>query len=103
MRIEDALTQVRAIQIQVARAEQFCCYRWATVACSGILAVAAAAVQSSWVAEPVQHCDSFLLLWISVAATSVGIIGAELLSRWLRSDSDYDRRQTITAVQQFAP
>ena len=103
MRIEDALTQVRAIQIQVARTEQFCCYRWATVTCSGILAVAAAAVQSSWVAEPAQHCDAFLLLWVSVAVISVGIIGAELLARWLRSDSDYDRRRTITALQQFAP
>lgn len=103
MRIEEALTQVRAIQGQVARTEQFCCYRWATVTCSSLLAVAAAGIQSRLVLDPVQNSDAFLACWVAVAGLSVGLIGAEMLARWQRTDSDYARRQTVLAVQQFAP
>jgi hypothetical protein len=103
MRVEEALTQVRAIQMQVARAEQYCCYRWATVAASGIVAVMAVALQSVWVPHPAQHPGAFVALWVAVAALNVAIIGAEMLLRWLQSDSEYARRQTVMTVQQFAP
>ena len=70
MRIEEALTQVRAIQGQVVRTEQFCCYRWATVTCSSLLAVAAACVQSRLVFDAAQDPDAFLACWIAVAGCS---------------------------------
>ena len=47
MRVEDALSQLRTIQIQLARTERYCCYQSATVAMSGALALAAALVQAS--------------------------------------------------------
>jgi hypothetical protein len=103
MRIDEALVQVRAIQTQVARTEQFCCYRWATVTGSGALAIIAAGIQPMVVPQPAQHPDAFLMLWVAVAALNVGMVGAEMLVRWLRSDSDFARRQTVLAVQQFAP
>ncbi len=103
MRIEDALSQVRAIQLQVARTERFCCYRWAVVAASGLIAIVAAGVQPYWVANPVRDVDRYLLLWVGVAAVSVGIIGTELLVRLNRTDSAHGRRQTISALRQFSP
>lgn len=103
MRIEEALMQVRTIQGQVARTERFCCYSWATVSCSSLLALAAACVQSRLVVAPDQHPETFLACWVTVAGMSVGIIGTEMLTRWLRTDSDYARRQTVLALQQFAP
>jgi hypothetical protein len=103
VRIEDALSQVRVLQIHVARTERYYCFRWATVAASGWIALAAAAMQSRWVVDPVRQPLLYLQLWVSVAALSVALIGVEMLARWLRSDSDFARRQTVLAVQQFAP
>jgi hypothetical protein len=102
MRIEDALSQVRAIQLQVARTER-CCYRWATVAASGLMALAAAVLQSYRLADPVHDLARYLVLWIGVAAVSVATIGTEMLLRWLRTDSLHARRQSIAAVRQFVP
>lgn len=103
MRVEDALTQVRAIQVQVARTERYCCYRWATVAASGAVALAAAAGQTVWIPQPAARPGAFIALWVAAAALNVAIVGAEMLLRFLRSDSEFARRQTVSAVEQFAP
>lgn len=103
MRIEDALSQVRAIQLQVTRTERFCCYRWAAVASSGLIALVAAVVQPYWVANPVEDVHRYLLLWVGVAAISVGTIGAEMLLRLCRTDCEHARRQTMSSVRQFSP
>ena len=103
MRIEDALSQVRTIQVQVARTESFCCYQSATVAMSGLLALAAALAQSYWMSEPTQQLHRYLLLWVLVAVVSVALIGAEMLVRWCRTEPGHARRQTIRALRQFTP
>ena len=103
MRVEEALSQVRVMQSQVARAQQFCCYRSATIAASGLSAVGAAVVQSYWIPHPAEQLRSYLFLWVGVAMLSVAITGAEISVRWLRTDSPHARRQTIATVRQFAP
>ena len=103
MRVEEALSQVRAMQSQVARAQQYCCYRSATVGASGLSALGAAMVQSYWIPRPVDDLRGYLCLWVSVAVLSVVITGAEILVRWLRTDSPHARYQTIAAVRQFTP
>lgn len=103
MRIEDALTQVRVLQVQLARTEQFHCYRWATVAISGAIALTAGLMQAIWIAEPLAAPQQFLLLWISVAALNVAVIGIEMLCRWIRFHSEYARRQTLLTLGQFTP
>lgn len=103
MRVEEALSQVRVMQSQMARAEQFCCYRSATIAASGLSALGAAIVQSYWIPHPTEHLRQYLFLWVSVATLSVVVTGTEVLVRWLRSDSPHARRQTITTVRQFMP
>lgn len=103
MRLHDALDQVRLMQLQVARVEQYCCYRWATVSCTGFIALVAAGLQAMMLPQPAVNVDRFLLLWISVAAVSICIVAAEMLFRWLRSESEFERRQTVTALRQFTP
>jgi hypothetical protein len=102
MRIDDALSQVRTIQAQLARTERYCCYRWATVAASGCLAGVAAAAQATYVPYPLLDLREYLLLWIGVAIVSVAVCAAEILFRW-QSQSHYAQRQTLAALRQFAP
>jgi hypothetical protein len=103
MRVEEALSQVRLLRSQVARAGEFCCYRSATIAISGISALVAAIAQSYWIPQPVAEPHRYLLLWIVVAALSVSITGVEIAIRWLWTDSSHARRQTILTVRQFVP
>jgi hypothetical protein len=103
MRIEEALSQVRSLQWQLMRNECYCCYRSATIAASGVLAVAVATVQPYWVARPMEQLGRYLALWIGVAGLSMVVTGGEILARYRASDSAHARRQTIAAVRQFAP
>jgi hypothetical protein len=103
MRIEDALNQVRVIQLQAAGAERYCCYRWASVAATGVIAVIAVVLQPVWVPVPALHPEAFVAWWVSVALLNMVIVGTEMYARWLRSDSEFARRQTVLALQQFAP
>lgn len=103
MRIEDALSQVRTIQMQMARAERCCCYRWATVAVSGLFAAVAAALQAVCLPDPLLDLRQYLTLWIAVAAVSVAVIGLEMLLKWHETPSPHARHQTLAALRQFAP
>jgi hypothetical protein len=103
MRVEDALRQVRTIQNQLALTQPFRCYRSATVAASGGLAMLAAAVQPLALPDPMRQLPQYLAVWIGVAALSVAVIGFEMLLRWWRSPSHHVRCQMIAAVRQFAP
>lgn len=103
MRIDEALSQVRSMQWQLMRNDRYCCYRSATIAASGVLAVAAAIVQPHWVARPMEHLGRYLALWVGVAGLSIVVTGGEILARYRSSDSAHGRRQTIAAVRQFAP
>ncbi len=103
MRVDEALSQVRSIQLQLARTRQYCCYRSATIALSGFLALGAAFLQANWIAHPLEDLARYLLLWVCVAAVSVVVVGLEVLVRWQRSDSPHARRQTLTTVRQFLP
>ncbi len=103
MRVDEALNQVRSIQLQLSRTQQYCCYRAATVAFGGLLAFGAAVLQAYWIDNPVDQLASYLGLWISVAALSVFVTVVEVLLRWQRTDSPHARRQTLLTIRQFAP
>ncbi len=103
MRVEEALSQVRVMQSQVVRAQRYCCYRSATIAASGFGALGTAVAQSYWIPNPSAELRRYLLLWIGLAALSVTVTGAEVAVRWLRTDSQHARRQTVATVRQFVP
>lgn len=103
MQLQEALRQIDAIRTHVARAEIFRGYKAATVAGTGLLALAVAALQPVVVPDPQNDVGRYLVLWIGVAAASVAIVAAELTLRWLRTDSLLAREQTLRAIEQFAP
>ena len=65
MELQEALVQIDTIRAQVSRTEIFRGYRAATVAGTGILGLAAAAVQPIWVPQADQHPRAFVDLWVS--------------------------------------
>lgn len=104
MRVDEALSQVRALQCQLARIErQYCCYRSATIATSGGLAVGAAVLQSHWIPRPLDDLATYLALWVGVASSSVALTGSEIWMRWWRTASPHARQQTLAALRQFVP
>ena len=75
MELRDALTQISVIRRQMARTEVFRGYRAVPVAFSGVLALAAALIQATWILEPAEQMPSYLALWVGAAIVSA--IGAD--------------------------
>jgi hypothetical protein len=103
MELHDALRQIDAIRAQVARTEVFRGYKARVIAATGLLGLAAAAVQPWWAPEPAANPQRYLTLWLAVAAACLTIVAAELTLRWLATDSPLLKQQTLRAVEQFAP
>jgi hypothetical protein len=101
--LREALDQISEIRDQLARTETFEGYRSATVATSGLLALAAAGVQSAFIPDPAGQLEAYLALWIGVATVSVAIVGVEMLVRCRRAASETAVRLTRMVVEQFLP
>lgn len=103
MELQEALCQISDIRRQIARTEVFRGYRPLTVGFSGVLGFLAAAFQSQWIASPESALRHYLCLWISVAAASVIIAGAELYWQVRGAGPGLAREMTLLAVEQFLP
>jgi hypothetical protein len=103
MDLHQALSQLDAIHAQVSRTESFRGYRPLTVGGQGILAVFAAGCQAIWIADPAAHVSQYLQLWIAVAIVAVTSVSIDLALDCWRSPSQFARRQTWHAVEQFLP
>ena len=103
MELQEALTQIHTIRAQVTRTELFRGYRAATVAGTGVLGLAAAAMQPMLVPDPALNPVAFVDLWVLVALASVLLIAAELTMNWYRTESVLARQQTRRAIEQFLP
>ena len=103
MELREALSQISEIRQQMARSEVFRGYRSMTVGFSGVLGLLAAAFQSQWVASPESELGRYLCLWISVAAASLIVAGAELCWRARGAGPGLARQMTLLAVGQFLP
>ncbi|MCE9556399.1 MAG: hypothetical protein K8T91_23875, partial [Planctomycetes bacterium] len=103
MELQEALAQIGTIRDQVSRTETFRGYRAASVAGTGVLGLAAAAVQSTWVPQPSLDPEAFVDLWVAVALASLILIAAELVLNWYRTESLLARQQTRRAIEQFLP
>jgi hypothetical protein len=103
MHLNEALAQISEIRRQVDRTATFRGYRSATIGLSGLIAAATAVSQSWFVSDPADDPLAYLRLWVTAAAASVGINGASMWLRCVRSDSPRTARQTIEAIQQFLP
>lgn len=103
MELREALSQISEIRQQMARSEVFRGYRSITVGFSGVLGMLAAASQSRWVASPEIELERYLCLWLSVAAISLIVAGAELYGRAQRAGPGLAKQMTVLAVGQFLP
>jgi hypothetical protein len=103
MELRQALAQVSEIREQLARTEVFRGYRSLTVAFSGCVGLAAAAIQAVWLPQPSEQLGAYLALWIGAAVINVIIVGAEMWNRARQARTELARRTTIFAVEQFLP
>lgn len=101
--LENALADISTIRAQMARSTLFHGYGPATVAGTGLLALAAAAAQASFLEAPVVEPAGFLALWIGAALCGAILTGSEMIVRTRRAASALEMEMLGAAVEQFIP
>lgn len=103
MELHEALSQITEIRQRMAGVQVFRGYRAATTAFSGLAAMAAALIQAWWIPQPQEHLGAYLALWVTAAAISIIVVGAEIVLRHWRMAAPMYRDVTVMAVEQFVP
>jgi len=98
-----ALADISAIRGQMARGTEFRGYGPAALALTGLLALAAAMVQSRWIDDPVHDITAYLAVWIATAALAVLIVGSEAVRRSRREHDGLADDMLRAAAEQFLP
>jgi len=101
--LDKALEDIGSIRAQMARSTEFRGYGPATLAATAGIAILAAAVQAYWLADPAAHLGAYLWIWISTAAVSASMIGAQMVARSHRIHSGMADEMIRMAVEQFLP
>jgi hypothetical protein len=101
--LSQALAEISAIRAQVARGTQFRGYGPASVASSGVLALAVASAQAFWVKDLDRDVTSFLAVWVATAAVSVVLSTLETIVRARRVHSGFASEMLQSALEQFLP
>ena len=68
--LNKALSDITSIRRQIAASTEFRGYGPATLACTGLFAVAAAAAQAFWLPAPASSIAAYLGIWIATAFAS---------------------------------
>jgi hypothetical protein len=100
--LHQALQQLSAIRTQVARDTQFRGYGPASIAASGLLAVAVAAVQSH-ITPDGRDFFPFLFVWAGTAAIAIGLTASETVGRARRVHHGLANEMILLAAEQFLP
>jgi len=103
MELREALTQISEIRQRVAQTEVFRGYRAVPVAFSGVLALATAVMQATFLPQPESSPIVYLALWIGAAAASVLATGLEIFLHHRHARSSLAKQLTWLALRQFAP
>jgi hypothetical protein len=98
-----ALAQIHAIRDQVARGTEFRGYGAETVAATGLLAAAAAFLQSVTLKRPDHNLTAYLAIWIGTAAVAVLVTGFQTIYRTRRVHSGLARQMMFAAAESFLP
>lgn len=101
--LSQALAEINAIRAQVARGTQFRGYGPTSIAVSGLLALAVAAVQASFTKSTGASPAVFLAVWVGTAAVSVAMTAVETVMRARRVHSGFATEMVQSAVEQFLP
>ena len=101
MDVSRALSQIAEIHQQMAKGEVYRGYRSVPVAASGLIGIAAAALQPRHVTG--QDAIGFVVYWSGVAAVA-GVIGAsEIVYNYVVREDETERRRTRQVIGQFLP
>jgi hypothetical protein len=100
--LHQALQQLSAIRTQVARDTQFRGYGPASIAASGLLALAVAAVQSH-ITHDGRDFFPFLFVWAGTAAIAIGLTASETIGRARRAHDGLANEMILLAAEQFLP
>jgi hypothetical protein len=87
----------------MARSTDFRGYGPATLASTALIAIVASGAQVKLVPDPANHITGYLAIWISAAALSSGLAGAQMYMRSRRIHSGMSDEMILTAVEQFLP
>src|SRR5438067_8902261 len=100
MRVSDALGQIAHIHEQLAKAEVYRGFHPQCVAASGLLGLAAAAVQPWMIAD---DSTAFVRFWLVVAAACGAAGVSATVQAYFGRDDEFARRRTRRVAGQFAP
>jgi hypothetical protein len=98
-----ALGDISSIRRQVAQSTEFRGYGPATLATTGVFALAAAGAQMLWVPDPANRLHAYLAVWFATAVLSAGLIALQTLNRARRMHSGMADEMIRMAVEQFLP
>jgi magnesium-transporting ATPase (P-type) len=98
-----ALGDISSIRQQMARSTEFRGYGPATMAATGIFAIAAAVAQALRVPDPSNHLVSYLCIWLLTALASAVLIAVQTVTRAHRMHSGIANEMIYMAVEQFLP
>jgi hypothetical protein len=101
--LNKALDDITSIRRQVAHSTEFRGYGPATLASTGVLAVAAAGAQARWLPDPANHIAAYLSIWFWTAVLSAALIGTQTYTRTRRIHSGMADEMIRMAVEQFLP
>jgi hypothetical protein len=103
MHVKDALDEISALRLQMARSAEFRGFGPATLAATGVLALLAAAAQSLWLPDPAANIRAYIALWAATALVSVVLVAAEAVRRSRRAHEGLADDMLAAAAEQFRP
>jgi hypothetical protein len=101
--LHKALGDISSIRRQVASTTEFRGYGPATLALTGVFAIAAAIAQAFLVADPAGHLEAWLNIWLVTAVVSAALTGTQMYTRSRRIHSGLSNEMLRMAVEQFVP
>jgi len=101
--LNEALAEISTIRSQIARATEFRGYGPLTVAVTGLLALAVAALQGRLFPEASHKVATYVTIWAVTAAFATALIGMEMVIRSRTIHSDLATEMILDAVEQLIP
>jgi hypothetical protein len=103
MQVKQALSEISALRLQMARSTEFRGFGPATLMATGGLAVAAAVAQALWLPDPASRIGAYLALWSGTALVSVALVAAEAIRRSRKAHPGLADDMLVAAAEQFLP
>ena len=103
MHVKEALSEISALRLQMARNTEFRGFGPVALATTGALAVGAAVAQTRWAPDPASNIRSYLVLWSGTAILSVALIAVEAIRRSRKAHQGLADDMLVAAAEQFLP